>query len=52
LSTAERICEMDENMQLVEATLGLTAKKCNSVAVDKIFSNSASLELELQSESG
>ncbi|KAF2097077.1 hypothetical protein NA57DRAFT_41876 [Rhizodiscina lignyota] len=48
LGTAERICEMDEKMQLAETTLGLTAKKCNSVAVDKIFSNFSTLDTGIQ----
>ena len=42
---------MDEQMQQVETTMGLAAKKCNSVLVEKIYSNSTSLETEYRAES-
>jgi hypothetical protein len=39
LGTAERIVEMDSQMQEVEVILGQAAYKCNSGAVDRIFKN-------------
>lgn len=51
LGTAERICDMDETMQGIETTLGLTAAQCNSGVVEKIFGNAAKLEAESGSRS-
>ncbi|EKG21057.1 Vps51/Vps67 [Macrophomina phaseolina MS6] len=39
LGTAERIIEMDRQMQHVESTLGSIGQKCNSRRVDKINKN-------------
>jgi hypothetical protein len=39
LGTAERIIEMDGQMQEVEMILGQAGHKCNSGAVDRIFTN-------------
>ncbi|GME40512.1 Vps51/Vps67 [Neofusicoccum parvum] len=43
LGTAERIIEMDRQMQNVESTLGLIGQKCNSRRVDKISRNYSGL---------
>ncbi|KAL1633979.1 hypothetical protein SLS56_002570 [Neofusicoccum ribis] len=43
LGTAERIIEMDRQMQNVESTLGLIGQKCNSRRVDKISRNHSGL---------
>jgi hypothetical protein len=40
---------MDEKMQLVETTLGETAKKCNTVALDRLLTNLASYDSQYQS---
>ena len=39
LGTAERITEMDTQIQEVEVILGQTGQKCNSRAVDRVFKN-------------
>lgn len=39
---------MDEKMQQVETTLGQTARKCNSAAVNSLFTNFASFDDEFQ----
>jgi len=39
LGTAERIIDMDKQIQQVEATLGEAGQQCNSRAVEKLFSN-------------
>lgn len=44
LSTAERIIEMEENMEQVETTLGKVGQRCNSRAVDRISDNYAKLD--------
>lgn len=42
LGTADRIIDMDKQIQQVEVTLGETGHKCNSRAVEKLFNNYAS----------
>lgn len=39
LGTAERIIDMDRQIQQVEVTLGETGHSCNSRAMEKLFSN-------------
>jgi hypothetical protein len=46
LGTAERIIEMDSQMQEVEATLGQAAQRCNSGAVDRIFKHYGKFQAE------
>ncbi|KAK7533575.1 hypothetical protein IWX49DRAFT_618822 [Phyllosticta citricarpa] len=43
LGTAERIIEMDHQIQDVDATLGVIGRKCNSRRVDKIAQNYSDL---------
>lgn len=43
LGTAERIIEMDHQIQDVDATLGVIGRKCNSRRVDKIAQNYSGL---------
>ncbi|KAK7538832.1 uncharacterized protein J3D65DRAFT_623275 [Phyllosticta citribraziliensis] len=43
LGTAERIIEMDHQIQDVDATLGVIGRKCNSRRVDKIAKNYSDL---------
>ncbi|KAF2397252.1 hypothetical protein EJ06DRAFT_584722 [Trichodelitschia bisporula] len=47
LGTAERIVEMDEQMEQVEAILGKAGQKCNSGAVQRIFNNYSRFQTEL-----
>lgn len=42
MGTAERIIDMDKQIQQVEVTLGGTGHNCNSRAVEKLFSNYSS----------
>ncbi|KAF2837126.1 hypothetical protein M501DRAFT_1018523 [Patellaria atrata CBS 101060] len=44
LGTAERIIDMDENMEQMEETISTIGQKCNSRAIEKIFSNYVKLE--------
>ncbi|OCK76957.1 hypothetical protein K432DRAFT_334748, partial [Lepidopterella palustris CBS 459.81] len=44
LGTAERIIEMEGNMQQMETTLGKVGQRCNSRVVDRISSNHAKLD--------
>jgi hypothetical protein len=46
LGTAERIIEMDSQMQEVEVILGQAAQKCNSGAVERIFQNFGRFQAE------
>ena len=39
LGTADRIIEMNEKIQLVELNLGNASQRCNSRAVEKLFTN-------------
>ncbi|KAF2085730.1 hypothetical protein K490DRAFT_45822 [Saccharata proteae CBS 121410] len=48
LGTAERIIEMDGQMQDVETTLSLVGQKCNSRAIDRINKNYAALSASIQ----
>jgi hypothetical protein len=49
LGTAERITEMDTQMQEVEMILGQTGQKCNSRAVDRVFKNYGQFKRTLDS---
>jgi conserved oligomeric Golgi complex subunit 1 len=46
LGTAERIISMDEEIQKVEGTLAATGQRCNSRAVERLFSNYTRLRQE------
>ncbi|KAF1989154.1 hypothetical protein K402DRAFT_327367 [Aulographum hederae CBS 113979] len=50
LGTAERIIEMDDEMQRVENALGAAGRKCNSRAIEHIFENFAKLEGDRRSK--
>jgi len=51
LGTADRIIQMDEQIQLVESNLGSAGQKCNSRAVEKLFANYAKFGSEIRSRS-
>jgi hypothetical protein len=51
LGTADRIIQMDEQMQLVESNLGSAGQNCNSRAVEKLFSNYVKFNSEIRSRS-
>ncbi|KAF2146139.1 uncharacterized protein K452DRAFT_294744 [Aplosporella prunicola CBS 121167] len=52
LGTAERIIEMDNQMEHVETTLGSVGQKCNSRMVDRIGKNYAGLSTYIRKYDG
>ena len=51
LGTAERIIEMDDTMQQVEATISRLGQKCSSRAIERIYSSTTKLKSDNGDES-